>query len=120
MNDMPIFQPSPMFNDDKPDAAPQKRNRRKPRQAQPEVEKPPGPKKPVNKPRREKVSTDSVRGRLTKKAKAGKLGINEIVSATVGLKEDQATVLLNIVESLEHLKKSAKSKVIEALAKLFS
>ena len=42
-----------------------------------------------------------------------------LVTAAVGLKEDEATVLLNIVQSLGHLKKSAKPKVLAALAKLF-
>lgn len=49
----------------------------------------------------------------------GKLDISTIVTAAVGLKEDEATVLLAIVQSLGHLKKSAKPKVLAALAKLF-
>jgi len=48
-----------------------------------------------------------------------KLGINEIVSATVGLKEDEARQLLNMAACLDTLKKGARPKVMAALRKLF-
>jgi hypothetical protein len=80
--------------------------------------------KPARKPRVAKATASDKPGRKPRVAKVvaakpGKLGINEIVSATVGLKEDEAAALLNIVQSLGDLKKSAKPKVLAALGKLF-
>lgn len=51
---------------------------------------------------------------------AGKLDINSIVQATVGLKAEEAKLLLSIVSKLGDLGKSGKVKVVAALAKLFS
>lgn len=75
------------------------------------VEAAPAPKK-ARKPRAAKT--------VAPKAATGKLGINEIVSATVGLKADEAKLLLSIVTKLGDLNKSGKVKVTAALGKLFS
>jgi hypothetical protein len=111
------MQPQPSPTSSTPPAAKRPRRassnrvaaRRTARGDAPEVASAPAPKK-VRKPRVAKKTVAKP---------SGKLGINEIVSATVGLKENEATVLLNIVQSLEHLKKSAKPKVLAALGKLF-
>lgn len=49
----------------------------------------------------------------------GKLDINAIVSATVGLKQDEAKLLLAIVGKLGDLNKTGKVKVVGALGRLF-
>jgi hypothetical protein len=67
---------------------------------------------PVKKPRKPRA--------VAKAKPAGKLGINEIVSATVGLKEDEAKTLLKIVGMLADHKKSSKPKILSALGKLFA
>ena len=48
-----------------------------------------------------------------------KFDIYTIINAAVGLKEDEATVLLEVVKTLNNLKKSSKPKVLAALDKLF-
>lgn len=52
-------------------------------------------------------------------APSAKLGINEIVSATVGLKAEEAKMLLSIVGKLNDFNKAGKLKVVGALGKLF-
>jgi hypothetical protein len=68
----------------------------------------PAPKKP-RKPRAAKKDA----------APARKLDLNAIVSATVGLKAEEAKALLAIVGKLDGLAKSRKGKVVAALNKLF-
>lgn len=74
---------------------------------------------------RKKRSPDSSRkAAATRKARTpaprGKLGMNEIISAAVGLKEEEAAALLGCVEQIQTLKKSAKPKVVAALGRLFA
>lgn len=70
---------------------------------------------PTKKPRKPRVAKKAKAPR----ASAGKLGINEIVSATVGLKAEEAKALLAVVSRLGDLSKGGKVKVTAALGKLF-
>jgi hypothetical protein len=71
----------------------------------------------AKKPRKPRVDKKKAKA---PKAASGKLGINEIVSATVGLKAEEAKLLLAIVSKLGDLNKGGKVKVTAALGKLFS
>jgi hypothetical protein len=70
---------------------------------------------PTKRPRKARVAKKAA----TPRASTGKLDINSIVSATVGLKADEAKMLLSIVGKLGDLGKPGKTKVIGALGKLF-
>lgn len=58
--------------------------------------------------------------RVAKVAKSGKLGINEIVQATIGLKADEAKALLSIHAGISEFNKKGRAKIVAALAKLFA
>ena len=68
---------------------------------------------PAKKPRKPRAA------KAAKAPRAAKVGINEIVTATVGLKADEAKLLLSLVDKLGALGKARKGKVVAALAQLF-
>lgn len=115
MNDMPIFQPQPMFEETTKNPAPPRKKRTSRRAASAEPTEPKGPKKPKEKPRKKR--------RVVRKEPAranGKPGIELIASAVAGLNEDQVTVLLETVKLFGSLKPAGKTRVAASLAKLYS
>lgn len=54
------------------------------------------------------------------KAVRGKIGVTEIVNATLGLNADEAKALLHLHAKIGDLGKKSQSKIVSALAKLFA
>lgn len=108
MNEMPSFQPSPLGltpasdSQDRP-----KRNRRKPRQAQPEVEKPAEPKKPRG-PKR-KAKTEKASPAMVK------LSVKEAAKLLVG---SEAKSLLKLHKLVAPWSATTRTRLLDALQKL--